>query len=165
MTKDHYHVSRYSSSFRPAARAAGTGACFYKIFAKFPRILLNFDQILTKCFRDFSKMQHFSENYWKKRFPAGKRANGPKKGERANGQTKSNARKRVRAKLQIWNRRPGRHLLGPRHLLSAPRIRDRSGRAADGEYQQGRDEDRRLRAHARARLELMFLLAFSLTSG
>ena len=25
---DHYHVSRYSSSFRPAARAAGTGACF-----------------------------------------------------------------------------------------------------------------------------------------
>jgi len=46
-------------------------------------------------------MQHFSENYWKKRFPAGKRANGPKKGERANGQTKSNARKRVKAKLQI----------------------------------------------------------------
>ena len=32
-------------------------------------------------------MQHFSENYWKKRFPAGKRANGPKKrrtGKRAN---------------------------------------------------------------------------------
>ena len=52
-------------------------------------------------------MQHFSENYWKKRFPAGKRANGPKKGERANGQTKSNARKRVRAKLQIRNRGPG----------------------------------------------------------
>ena len=49
----------------------------------------------------------FTTNYWKKRFPGGKRANGPKKGERANGQTKSNARKRVRAKLQIWNRRPG----------------------------------------------------------
>jgi len=67
--------------------------------------LLNFDQILTKFFRDFEpdfpKMQHFSENYWKKRFPSGKRANGPKKGERANGQTKSNARKRVKAKLQI----------------------------------------------------------------
>ena len=27
MTKDHYHIGRYSSSFRPAARAAGTGAC------------------------------------------------------------------------------------------------------------------------------------------
>jgi len=63
--------------------------------------LLNFDQILTKFFRDFPKMQHFSENYWKKRFLSGKRANGPKKGERANGQTKSNARKRVKAKLQI----------------------------------------------------------------
>ena len=52
-------------------------------------------------------MQHFSENYWKKRFPAGKRANGPKKGEWVNGQTTSNARRRVRAKLQIWNRGPG----------------------------------------------------------
>ena len=29
--------------------------------------MLNFDQILTKNFRDFPKMQHFSENYWKKR--------------------------------------------------------------------------------------------------
>ena len=27
MTKDHYHIDRYSTSFRPAARAAGTGAC------------------------------------------------------------------------------------------------------------------------------------------
>ena len=36
--------------------------------------------MLTKCFRDFSKMQHFPENYWKKRkWPkksrTGKRAN------------------------------------------------------------------------------------------
>ena len=35
---------------------------FLQNFAKFPRILLNFDQILTKIFRDFPKMQHFSEN-------------------------------------------------------------------------------------------------------
>ena len=30
-------------------------------------MLLNFDHMLTKNFRDFPKMQHFSENYWKKR--------------------------------------------------------------------------------------------------
>jgi hypothetical protein len=60
-------------------------ADFYKIFAKFPRILLNFDQILTKNnFRDFSKMQHFSENYWKKRFP---RENGQMARKKENGQT------------------------------------------------------------------------------
>jgi len=49
MTMDHYHVSRYSSSFRPAARAAGTGACFVQKFRNFCQdvadFLLNVDQI------------------------------------------------------------------------------------------------------------------------
>ena len=70
--------------------------------SKVARISLNFRQILTKFFRDFPKMQHFSEKCWKKRlaktvFP-GRRENGPKTvgmGKRENDG------KREKADLQI----------------------------------------------------------------
>ena len=70
VTMDHYHVSRYSSSFRPAARAAGTGACFLQNFANFVRILLNLCKILTTFFGIFPKSSTFLKTSPLRRLPA-----------------------------------------------------------------------------------------------